>query len=169
MYCYILQVYLQPDHIHLNYPLLFNDMIHSVMIYYCSPDAVEETTDSVEKQLTRFGIRSRIVTSQEALREKVSIFNADLDDRAVEILKQVLLIRAGDQLAGQNIQGVYFVPGEKPRVEVQLDNGGGHIPVDMSMYEKVLDIFSHVLTPESDKELFIDGAWASDVLTREPE
>ena len=69
MYCYILQVYLQPDHIHLNYPLLFNDMIHSVMIYY----------------------------------------------------------------------------------------------------EKVLDIFSHVLTPESDKELFIDGAWASDVLTREPE
>lgn len=41
---------------HVNYPMLFNDMIHNVMIYSVAPDSTEETEkalDYAEKNVSR--------------------------------------------------------------------------------------------------------------------
>ncbi len=79
--------------IKLDYPILFNDMIHSVMISYEKPDEQKSQNSEslklfsgfMQRTLYRNGIR--VVDNQNDLREKVAIFNAGFDDRVMEIYK----------------------------------------------------------------------------------
>lgn len=142
-----------------NYPMLFNDMIHGVMIYNTAPDSVEETEKAIEATKKLYDGRTRIVTDQSTLREKTAIFNADLDDRVTEILKLIVMAQLEEQLAGRNVTGVYFIPGDEPKFEVALDEGSGYIPVSMEMYQSIAQQFNNQLTA-SDSEYFIDQDWA---------
>ena len=76
---------------HVNYPMLFNDMIHNVMIYSVAPDSTEETEKALDSLKKMYPGRTRIVTDQSTLREKTAIFNAGLDDRVTEILKLIIM------------------------------------------------------------------------------
>ena len=53
-----------------DYPILFNDMVHKVMIYYIHPDQMEETMKAAEV-LKITGAKVRIVLSQNELRKKL--------------------------------------------------------------------------------------------------
>ncbi len=144
---------------HVNYPMLFNDMVHGVMIYNTIPEKVEETQHSFDVMKGLYDCRKRIVTDQSTLREKTSIFNAGLDDRVTEILKLVVMAQLQGQLAGKKVIGVYFVPGEEPKFEIAYDGGSGYVPVTMEMYNGIAQQFRETFAAD-DSEYRIDQNWA---------
>ncbi|MBN3018528.1 hypothetical protein JXX18_22545, partial [Ruthenibacterium lactatiformans] len=69
---------------------------HQTMIYYVSENSVEEiqkmfSDKDGESGFLIPGYRKRIVTNQNALREKAIIFENELDDRVVELIKLLYL------------------------------------------------------------------------------
>ena len=149
---------------HVNYPILVNDMEHKVMIYYTFPDGAEETEKALEHMKKIYTGRTRIVTDQASLREKVGIFNADLDDRIIELLKAIVMAQVQNQLKGTNVQGVYYVVDDNPRFEIIHDHGSGYVPVDMEFYRKVEEEFFNKEALEKDDEVYIDKTWANSFL-----
>ncbi len=150
--------------VHLNYPFLFNDMIHNVMIWYCSPDSIEQIEKSMQTSKQMCRCKTRIVTTQASLREKVAIFNAGLDDRVVELMKAALLIQAEDKLPDGEFKGAYYHPEEKPYVEVVIDDTVLQAFPDDEMYDRVLSMFPDVLAPDNDDESIIDREWAEGII-----
>lgn len=55
------------------------------------------------------GYRKRIVTNQNALREKAIIFENELDDRVVELIKLLYLLDVQDKFPEVNIVEGYFL------------------------------------------------------------
>lgn len=145
---------------YVNYPILVNDMKHKVMIYYAYPDQTEEIEKTLESMRRFYDGRMRIVTDQPTLREKAAIFNAELDDRIIELLKAYVLVEAHDQLAGKKIQGMYFVTGDNPMFELVYDDGSGYIPIKMELYDAIEQVFSEREALEQDNELYVDIDWA---------
>ena len=131
---------------HVNYPMLFNDMIHNVMIYSVAPNSTEENEKALDSLKKMYPGRTRIVTDQSTLREKTAIFNAGLDDRVTEILKKELV-------------GVFFVPGDEPKFEIAFKDGSGYVPVTKEMYENLASQFNDKLSA-GDDEYYIDQDWA---------
>ena len=151
------------------YPILFNDMIHDVMIFYTRQDKVKEAEKAAEAQMALFPAdvrpaRVRIVTDQGALREKTSIFNAGLDDRVVEILKLIVMAQLQDKLNGKKLGGVYFIPGEKPSFEIALEDGLRYVPVTMEMYNQLSQQYREQLG-QNDGEYYINQRWAISFLS----
>ena len=150
-----------------NYPILVNDMEHSVMIYYINPDDKEETVKALNS-INMFKMsRMRIVTDQASLREKVAIFHAELDDRVIELLKAVVILQVKDQLAGKEVQRVYYIHDDKPRLEVVFCDGSapGYIPVSMDLYNLVKEEYTKRGAFAKDDEMYIDNTWAFSVIT----
>ena len=143
---------------HVNYPMLFNDMIHNVMIYNTVPEKAEETKHSFDAMRGLYDGRKRIVTDQSTLREKTSIFNAGLDDRVTEILKLIVLAQVQEQVAARKFAGAYFIPGDEPKYELAFEDGSGYVPVTMEMYNGIATQFEKQL--KRDREYFIDQDWA---------
>ena len=144
---------------HVNYPMLFNDMVHNVMIYNTVPEQAEETKQALDAARKVLDTRGRIVTDQSTLREKTAIFNAGLDDRVTEILKLVVMAQLQGQLAGKKVVGVYFVPGEEPKFEIAYEGGSGYVPVSMEMYNGIANQFKKAFAAD-DSEYRIDQDWA---------
>ena len=76
------------------YPILYNDMTHNFMIYYCDENGVKEYEDALtnlmDNELTKEiteNAKYRIVTNYFQLAEKIKIFESGLDDRMIELLK----------------------------------------------------------------------------------
>ncbi len=79
---------------HLFYPLLYHDQDRHLLIWMLPPDERGEVSLdplSMNAQAKIFPTyRLRLVASLNALLEKIMIFDAGLDDRAVELLKELL-------------------------------------------------------------------------------
>ena len=96
--------------IELTYPCLYNDMqAHAMVQYIVDEKDTDEAIQTIEKlqkdddaaEETAL-VRTRIVTSHNALREKVLLFRDGLDDMAVEALKAVIMNRFIDEGQIQN-------------------------------------------------------------------
>ena len=149
---------------HVNYPMLFNDMIHQVMIYNTIPDNAKETEEAMDSMKTLYPGRVRIVLDQSTLREKAAIFNAQLDDRVTEILKLIVMAQLQEQIKGKKLMGVYFIPGDEPAFELALEDGSGYVPVTMEMYHNIAQQFETQLAA-GDEEYYIDQDWAFSFLS----
>lgn len=71
------------------YPLLYHDMSRQLMIYLLHRGETQDI-DGLEMGKMMKGYRLRRVRSRNELLEKVKIFEAGLDDRALELFKVVL-------------------------------------------------------------------------------
>ncbi len=147
-----------------NYPILVNDMKHDVMIQYTYPDDIEESEKAFDPMRKINKWRLRIVTDQASLREKVAIFNAELDDRVIEIIKAIVMIQIQDQLADKAVQGVYYIAGDNPRLEIVYDGGSGYVPVDNEFYKRVEEEIFGKNSIEADEEFYVDRDWAYSIL-----
>ena len=113
--------------------------------------------------------RLRIVTDQASLREKVAIFNAELDDRVIELIKAIVIAQVQDQLADKNVQGVYYITDDNPRFEIVHDGGSGYVPVSMEFYDRVKKEFFGEDSLAQDQEFYIDKDWAYSLLAASDE
>jgi len=148
-----------------HYPILVNDMAHHVMIYYTFPEDKEQTEKALAFTKKMYDGRVRIVTDQASLREKVAIFNAELDDRIIELLKLDIIAQVQRQLGEKEVQSVYYIPDDNPRFEVIYDGGSGYVSFDQNSYNEVRDEFVHVEDFEKDTEPYIDIDWAYSILS----
>ena len=137
-----------------NYGMLYHDMTNRVMVHYVQEEAidatintiheVEEKMNDIDKRL-RDGYRTRIVTSQNSLREKALIFKCGLDDRVVELGKLFLIAHAGQQHPDAEFTDVFFNESEgdyyfefiglRPDVNRRADVRPWKTPSDVSSYE----------------------------------
>lgn len=91
------------------YPCLYHDKQHGFMVYIvpnagcCAPEAVD-----VGGEFPQFaGMKKRVVATLAGLKEKILIFEAGLDDLAVELVKLALTDVAAAK-HGTEVETIYF-------------------------------------------------------------
>lgn len=152
-----------------NYGILYHDMTHRAMVYYVDESSVEHTKETMldAERMSGFdmpGYRKRIVTDQNALREKAIIFEHGLDDRVVEIIKLVYYANASERFPDANIRAVYFlVVDEKYCLEFIGDQPlSAEIPA--GVYDDIKKDYADRFNGEGDAECIVDMQWASKIL-----
>ena len=149
-----------------NYPILFNDMNHNIMIQYCMPDDIDNAVEA-SRILENAGCRIRIVTSQEELREKTAIFNAGYDDRIIELLKVFVISSLEKELVGENIEAAFFhIDENNLKLELVIDGKVAYVDVNADEISKVEKTFQDKLAAIGDSAAIIDCKWALVFLNR---
>ena len=153
-----------------SYPFLYHDMAHRLMIHYL-PDASQDDglADAVSASgvFRGSGYTLRTVRSYEQLLEKICIFDLELDDRVVELCKDLLIRELAQEhpeldirraLIDERSDQIYvaFVDADEDVFAIELPD---------DLYNRVYDLVCDnldVLSPGS--FAVIDAAWAKDVL-----
>lgn len=151
----------------ISYPMLFNDMIHNVWIWFVKDEENSLDMNSIDV-VKAIGTRVRIVDSQQSLREKTAIFNAGLDDRVVEIAK------AGTALHLSKINGIYIqkmflnVLGDgNYRWELVIDGKRAYAECSKLLFKEIETVYAEELSSVNDEPLVVDMNWALDILEKE--
>lgn len=154
------------------YDLLYHDMDNRAMVYYTQPMSRSSVKEQVLQAETVVGStlnahRKRIVTSREALAEKIMIFRLGLDDRAVELMKLTTLARLMEACPQAEIKDVRFrADGEK----CYLDFLGGKavsVEVARASVEMICRQFPELWEAGAVADnLFIDDRWAYEFLEK---
>ena len=152
--------------IHMDYPILFNDMLHHMMIYYTFPEKAHEVERSAFTSRVP-GTQYRIVTSQDALREKAAILNDGLDDRFVELLKALVLPQLQKQLQEKQIKSILYLDKDDAyHFELLYDGGNSVATIPAEYYDHVRETYGP-LPDDNDTPFYIDREWAEGILAGE--
>ena len=160
------------------YACLYHDMEHRAMV-----QLVSDTEESVKKAFETYeklmgdgivkeinfdsGYKHRLVTDINSLREKASILRDELDDRAVELMK--LIVLAGNAVNDQIPSGAtaYYVcldEGSDLVLEFVSDEGAVSASVGREMYDSLAELVRE-REPEDKGLRFIDSQWAYELLS----
>lgn len=155
-----------------DYGILYHDMMHQAMIYYVDENSVEQAIESMYGAEDKMGIempgyRKRVVTDQNALREKAIIFEHELDDRVIEIIKLFYLANASKQFPEAKIKKVYFLVADGKYILEFIGDRPLSAEVSTSMYDSIKTDFAERLESEGNKEPVINISWASAFLKSE--
>ena len=151
---------------HVNYPILYHDMTHKVMAYYVNPEQVEKTAEALMNVDTltgndMTGYRRRVVTSQNELREKAIIFDCELDDRIIEIIKLIYLAQARSQFPEANFVEARFMIMDGKQLLVFIGDESVSAELDPAIYAQVQADFAERLEKAGDNDPVVDVEWVS--------
>ena len=153
------------------YPCLYHDKNLKFMVYLV-PEGLPGNPSPVgicEKFPQLSGVKKRLVGSPERLKEKVLIFEAGLDDLAVELLKLAM----ADVLKNKydkNAETCYFCYADKDENKIGFSFflEGDKEPVrrrtKMDAYEKTLEIAKQAELSDGGDFLTVDAGFAKKVL-----
>lgn len=154
-----------------NYGMLYHDMTNRAMVHYVQEDAIEQTIatigkvegklDSIEQKL-RTGYRTRIVTSQNSLREKALIFKCGLDDRVIELAKIFLIAHAGKQHPDAEFTDVFFNENDGKYLFEFIGAQYMCAEFPKDFYNKISEEFTDKFPEEN--TFIVDLAWAKSIL-----
>ena len=167
------------------YPCLYHDMKEHAMVQLVNGSGLDEAMRTLDKlqtdgMLTKMtaeaNYRHRLVTSQNDLREKAMLFRDGLDDRAMEVLKLLVLKQLAesetdfDELIGNSL--LLYV-GQTPAGEIEFESfikqsdGSWSKPRGLSVprehytqAEQIVEILAKRIAPG----YISDRVWASQVL-----
>ena len=158
----------------LNYPTLYHQMEDLIMIYLVSESVVAETYDLFYGEHTMADFRTkkylnRIVTSANQLVEKIQIFDADKDDRIMELVK----LLAADSIL-KNDPDTEFdelrfaVDNDGTNILVIINKGEitGAVDID-NMYEFASSHCDDFKDLRDDEDIVINREWILNKLTEE--
>ena len=154
-----------------NYGMLYHDMSNRAMVYYVQEESIDKTIAMIEdvngkmdafEQMLREGYRTRIVTSQNSLREKALIFKCGLDDRVIELGKLFLIAHAGQQHPAAEFSNVFFNESEGNYYFEFIGEQYMQAEFPRSFYEKIDEELSDRFPEEN--TFIVDLAWAKSVL-----
>lgn len=160
---------------HVNYDLLYHDENKKFMIFCNYPDDLaqityDKITDTGEnspfRQLKENGYRMRIVRSQDELREKIMIFDNNLDDRVVEVFKVFSKMKENiGHLTEKGLKMLYFRMENKDLIQI-IENGalGGCIEMPRDHYVLLQKRFGDKIENEKNNDPIIDETWARKTL-----
>lgn len=157
----------------LHYDLLFNIPDHGVMLHMITdpeqaqkvPAAIEEHEQMLppEAQANAKLYIHRVVPDAITLREKTLIFEADLDDRVIEIMK-VLYVGQYVEQKGEEPNSIYFSINDKQEKVFELYSETSLLAIatfDEGLYKNILHSPQRKLKPiRNDRRYFVDRNWA---------
>ena len=158
----------------LAYPCLYHDKSRKFMVYVVpngnSRDLQSINVKEVFPQLR--DVRKRVVTSLAELKEKVLIFEAGLDDRAVELVKLALASVVGKKYGKKAVEGYYcFADEPENRIGFSFFLEGESVPVRQGtrfdVYKKSLEIVQNTAKDDGTKEFSPVNAQTAQVLLNE--
>ena len=165
------------------YTTLYHQMEDRVMIYYVPGEG--DKTETIELMKGRRknkdgeyvemdmkfdeGYIKRVVDTRNQFREKLSILDAGLDDRIIELMKIFMLAQLEDKNEELEIEEVLFDKLEDgtKTFAVRLDDGRwAQINYSEDMYDYFAKNVQEILEEESDA-VVVDGVWALEVIKRQ--
>ncbi len=168
---------------YVNYGFLYHQMEDQMMIYYSQyeEDARKiyemlkgkDDSDQVKnmlKDLIEAKYLRRIVRSQNQLLEKLHIFDAQMDDRIVEICKLFIYLQFMDNHPDvQDVELLMFTNEDKKHM-VQIMNSEksfGFAEITDAFYQSVKERFEKQLPDLREDDPIIDRKWATAFLTNQ--
>ena len=153
------------------YPCLYHDKIKNFMIYVVPNgcDCALESVDVNETFPQLSGVTKRVVTSLIGLKEKILIFEAGLNDDAVELVK-LALVGVAAKKYGQTVTGGYFCFVDEPdnRIMFSFFLQDAKEPVQqgtrMDVYHKSFEIVKNVGADAEDDFIAVDSVTAEKIL-----
>ena len=162
---------------HLNYTFLYHEPEKQLMIQFIAGDhkawinAVNEFRKlpaSISAPLRSQKYRVRAVRSQNALVEKIQIYNCDLDDRVIELLKLLLAADFVKNKSGRKPDNAYFYAapdGTRSILFFSGDENIGAASVPEDLYLQVAEKYGAVLKDNHYGELIlVDSYWAKEAM-----
>ncbi len=155
------------------HPFLYNDLANRFMIYYI-PKA-EKRSIADEKLETEYSdlseIKKRVVPTVNALKEKITLFQKDLNDMAMELAKLAVL-RVVEKSTAQTVYEGYFLDMDRSEntVTFQFFIGTEKRPyiqtTRLEVYHRSLSIVQQYFS-DADRQkgfLNVDRKWAGEAL-----
>ncbi len=136
----------------LNYGVLYHDVDNKLMVQLATDENELKNAQEMFKSVTENkiqgissiaktleGYKKRIVISQEALAEKIFIFEEGYDDRIMEIVKVIYLRMFFENNPDLELDGAYFVndQGQKLVAFITTDKESFAVDFDENLYRKM--------------------------------
>lgn len=151
------------------YPCLYHDKSRGFMVYLApnGSGAEFQPVDVGERFPQLAGVKKRVVASPAELKEKILIFEAGLDDCAVELVKYALASVLEEKYGRKAVRG-YFSGADADRISFLFFPEGESGPVlrrtTMDGYRKSLEIARRFRRPEGNEFVPVDSVTARDIL-----
>lgn len=155
------------------HPFLYSDIRRKFMIYYIPQVEREKVVDlKLEEEFTDMkSFRKRIVPDINALKEKIIVFETELDDLAIELTKLAVSEVVAKE-TGHNVYSGYYthMDGEKNSISFQFFVGGNKRSYIQStrleVYKRSQDIIRQKFSNENSKPGFLNigREWAKKAL-----
>lgn len=153
------------------YPCLYHDRELAFMVYVAPNGSGREfqPVDVGEKFPQLADVKKRVVASPAELKEKILIFEAGLDDYAVELVKYALAGVLEEKCGKKSVRGYFsFADEENNRIGFVFFPEGESGPVtrktSMDAYRKSLEIARERRRPEGNCFVPVDSLTARDML-----
>lgn len=146
------------DVVDLFYPCMYRDEKHRYFVYLTDEEEGRHIFDSLPPSV----VRHRVVSDANQMREKIVLFDAGLDDRAVEVMKLMRLESLRTRNPGIPIQALYYDPQDGFAVYGE-DEKLGTIRFDPKLYEAVEEQIIGRLEDTFPEQVIIDADWARQV------
>lgn len=158
-----------------DYGCLYHQMDDEMMIYYVpNPDGVEEAYnmfrgDSKVSELMgkmQENYLYRIVQSKNELKEKLYIFDAGLDDRAIEIIKVFYAQKMQEDNPEVSVDEIRFDAGENDEIVLVFIAGGKPIAsceIGREFYDIIMKEYIAGMPDIRKDEIIINWDWALNV------
>lgn len=153
------------------YPCLYHDRERKFMVYLVPNGSEKEfqPVDVNQKFPQLAPVTKRVVSSPAELKEKILIFEAGLDDRAVELVKYALAGVLEEKRGKKAVRGYFsFADESENRIGFVFFPEDEKEPVlrrtSMDAYRKSLEIVKGQEIPESNSFLPVDSLTARDIL-----
>lgn len=153
------------------YPCLYHDKERKFMVYVVPNGSGKEfqPVDVSEKFPQLSGVKKRVVSSPAELKEKILIFEAGLDDYAVEMVKYALAGVLDEKYGSKTMQGYFCYANEgENRIGFSFFPEGESVPImrktSMDAYRKSLEIARMRERPEGNCFLPVDSLTAKNML-----
>ena len=150
------------------YPCLYHDMERKVMIQFCASEGLEESIKGLKKSIEIFeknfpklkekwSYEYRIVTNLNDLNEKIFIFDSELNDKVIEIIKFSLKCNLKTEKA---IDKLYYSKEKSDGFVVfSGDEIIGRVDIPDGMYTEYEKIYKS-LKLKDDEKYCVNESWA---------
>lgn len=144
------------------HPCLYHDMSNEFMVWFAPDNEVQNGANFA--QLDRYTLRTTHTPNE--FREKINLLERGLDDRAMELVKLILLMQL--ERDGMDIVDLVFhdlgKDGQFEFVLVHPDGVEQYVQLPSQMYQKLArDVRHYIQTPQRSFET-IDLNWAQEAL-----
>lgn len=153
------------------YPCLYHDRERKFMVYLAPSGSGREfqPVDVGEKFPQLADVKKRVVATPAELKEKILIFEAGLDDYAVELVKYALADVLAEKSVQKAVQGYFSYADEQTnRICFAFFPEGEGGPVmrktSMDAYRKSLEIAREHRRPEENSFVPVDAVTAKNIL-----
>jgi len=153
------------------YPMLYHSMAHKVMIWLILNDkdgegirAHFESVDNLKMidGMAQAGYRFRFVRNENELREKALIFDCNLDDRIIELLKVTFRTQFHEDHPDVGIVDILFYCDPSYKMIILAEDGNTYvIEFEKDIHYKTLESIFSQISDNSKDSIVIDQEWAT--------